>query len=96
MSGYGFKPESLMYWTRVGLGTLLGALHAFFWRPPSSIISSFLNMLLVYVSTYYLFKRVYSGRLKDDSATWKEGVGSFFLAWLFTWFLLYNILFPSG
>ncbi|MEM2930300.1 MAG: hypothetical protein QW797_05515 [Thermoproteota archaeon] len=90
------KPESLMYWTRVGLGALLGFLHAFFWRPPSSIISSFLNMLLVYLSTYYLFKKVYRERLKDDAATWKEGVGSFFLAWLFTWFLLYNILFQPG
>jgi len=96
MSGYRFKPESLIYWTRVALGALLGALHAFFWRPPSTIISALLNMFLIYVLTYYFFKRIYRNRLKDESAAWKEGVGSFFLAWLFTWFLLYNILFPSG
>lgn len=96
MSEYRFKPESLIYWTRVALGAILGAFHAFFWRPPSPMISAFLNMVLAYFLTYYFFKRIYRGRLKDESVTWKEGVGSFFLAWLFTWFLLYNILFPSG
>lgn len=89
-----FKPKTVMYWTRVIIGAALGALHALFWRPPSSLISSILIVLAVYVFTYRLFKMAYKGKLKDEGAIWKEGAGSFFLAWLFTWFLLYNMLFP--
>jgi len=92
----GFKPETIMYWSRVLLGVILGILHAFFWRPPLSIISSFSIALLVYIITYRVFKMVYGRVLNDKSAAWKEGFGSFFLSWLFTWFLLYNIFFTSG
>ncbi len=74
----------------------MGIVHALFWRPPLSIISSFSLMLIVYLITYHFFKKLYGDVLSDKDAAWKEGVGSFFLSWLFTWFLLYNTLFPSG
>jgi hypothetical protein len=92
----GFKPETVMYWSRVALGALLGAVYAFFWRPPWSIISSLSFALIVYLLTYHLFKILYGGVLSDKSTVWKEGIGSFFLSWLFTWFLLYNTLFRPG
>jgi len=74
----------------------MGIVHALFWRPPLSIISSFSLMLTVYLITYYFFKKLYGNVLGDKDAVWKEGIGSFFLSWLFTWFLFYNTLFPSG
>jgi fatty acid desaturase len=96
MSRSRFKPETQMYWIRVALGALIGALHAFFWRPPLSIITSFSTVVSIYLLTYYFFRKIYEGKLEDEKASWKEGIGSFFLAWLFSWFLLYNTLFPSA
>lgn len=91
-----FKPETVMYWTRVGIGAIMGIVHALFWRPPWSILSSFSLMLAIYLATYQLFKKLYGEALSNKDAVWREGVGSFFLSWLFTWFLLYNTLFTSG
>ncbi|MGQ9478739.1 MAG: hypothetical protein ACUVQ0_01795 [Thermoproteota archaeon] len=90
----GFKPETIMYWTRVALGALLGVVNALFWRPPFSLLTAFSIALLIYTITYRVFKWKFRREtLTDKDAPLKEGIASFFLTWLFTWFFLYNVLF---
>ena len=89
------QPLTIIYWTRVLLGTIAALICAFL----TSIITDFsiLNgvsiALLVYIITYYVYKAQFLGKVAKPSKIFSTGVGAYFLSWLVMWALFYTVLY---
>lgn len=84
----------VLYWGRVLLGLFLGVVNSLFWAG-GQFIQALSSAGLIYVITYYIFKRGLRIRPEDvggDSKLWLVGLGGFFFTWLFVWGLLYTLL----
>lgn len=90
--------ERLVYWIRVVLGTILGAMYAVYWRESwGGFLSAVSYAILFYILTYYLITiSLGSYRVEILGGTRKIftiGIGIFFISWLFFWILLYTLFF---
>jgi len=88
------KPLSVIYWTRVCLGIVAGALCVVFG------FNNFLNGLslgmLFYVITNYFLKQLFIAKVEKSSKVFTTGIGAYFLTWIVAWIVFYSLTHPTG
>jgi len=92
-------PVVQLYWIRVALGVVAGALSAAvaFWIGGSmsnidTLVNSFTIALIVYLATYYVFKAMYKNKIEKQSKILSTAVLMYFFAWLPFFILFYTII----
>jgi len=90
-------PVVQLYWIRVVLGVIAGAISAALalYLPLgdlSSLIDSFTIALMVYLVSYYPLKAIYEPKVDKQSKILSTGVLMYFFAWL-PFFVLFFTLF---
>ncbi|MBS7642902.1 MAG: hypothetical protein QW374_03505 [Candidatus Bathyarchaeia archaeon] len=85
-----------IYWIKVAIGLILGFIVA------STRIPLLLGLsiaIFIYIALHYVLKwRIGEDRLEDMGGERKlvmEGIGSFFLAYIFASILFYTLLYPT-
>jgi hypothetical protein len=88
------KPLSVIYWTKVCLGIVAGAL---------CVVLGFKNFLnglsfgiLLYTITHYIFKQLFISKVEKSSKVLTTGIGAYFLMWLVAWIVFYSLTHPYG
>lgn len=95
------KPLDVIYWFRVLLGVLAGALCAVFdifverTIPPGmdwNILLRGLSLaMLIYLTTYYVIKPIFIKKVEKPSKLLTMGIGVYFAAWVVFWALFYTL-----
>jgi len=90
-------PVVQLYWIRVSLGVIAGAVSAVLalylpLNDLSSLIDSFTIALLIYLVSYYPLKAIYSKKIEKQSKILSTAVIMYFFAWL-PFFVLFFTLF---
>ena len=90
-------PIVQLYWTRVVLGVVAGALSGALalylpLNDLSSLIDSFTIALLVYLVSYYPLKAIFGKKVEKQSKILSTGIIIYFLAWL-PFFVIFFTLF---
>ncbi len=91
------KPMALIYWLRVILGIIAGAIStAITLAGGERGLNTFLNgvtiALVVYLVSFYIIKAKYANKVEKQSKLMTQGIGMYFFAWLVTWVLSYTII----
>ena len=87
-------PIVQLYWIRVTLGIVAGAISAVvavFLFPIddiSSLVNSITMALLIYFITYYILRATYKNKIEKQSKILSTGIGMYFFAWI-TFFVLF-------
>jgi hypothetical protein len=87
-------PVVQLYWVRVILGIVAGAISAviavflFPINDISSLVNSITIALLIYFVTYYIFRATYKNKIEKPSKILSTGIGMYFFAWI-TFFVLF-------
>ncbi|UCE95365.1 MAG: hypothetical protein JSV51_06450 [Candidatus Bathyarchaeota archaeon] len=97
------KPLTAIYWTRAGLGIVIGVLCALYvYFSVSSELASIYTLLtglsfamLFYIASFYVIKPKFSGQIEKPSKLVTQGIGIYFFAWLVSWILILTLLMPS-
>jgi len=88
------KPLSVIYWIRVCLGVVAGALCVVLG------FNNFLNGLslgmLFYAITHYFLKQLFIAKVEKSSKVLTTGIGAYFLTWLVAWIIFYSLTHPTG
>ena len=89
-------PIVQLYWIRVVLGIVAGALSAVLAQylpltDLSSLIDSFTIALLIYLVSYYPLKAMYSGKIEKQSKVLSTGIAMYFFAWLPFFVLFFTV-----
>ncbi|MGA2522691.1 MAG: hypothetical protein ABSF65_00905 [Candidatus Bathyarchaeia archaeon] len=90
-------PVVQLYWIRISLGVVAGAISAVLalylpLNDLSSLIDSFTVALLIYLVSYYPLKAIYSKKIEKQSKILSTAVLGYFFAWL-PFFVLFFTLF---
>lgn len=92
-------PVVQLYWIRVVLGVLAGAVSAAFaWyanlplNDLSSLIDSFTIALLVYLVSYYPLKAIFAKKIEKQSKILSTGIIMYFFAWIPFFVLFFTLL----
>ncbi|MEM2875400.1 MAG: hypothetical protein QXL67_00375 [Candidatus Bathyarchaeia archaeon] len=85
------KPLSFVYWGRVALGFVVGALEALIRIDDLFTLASM--SILVYLVTYYLCKWRLINKVKKPSSLATTGIGAYFITWITSLILLYTLLY---
>ena len=91
-------PVVQLYWIRVALGILAGAVAAvvaFYFGSLTDItalINSITVALIIYFITYYVFKSVYQRKIEKASKILSTGIGMYFFAWIAFFVLFYTTI----
>ena len=90
-------PVVQLYWIRISLGVVAGAISAVLalylpLNDLSSLIDSFTVALLIYLVSYYPLKAIYSKKIEKQSKILSTAVIMYFFAWL-PFFVLFFTLF---
>ena len=81
-------PIVQLYWIRVVLGIIAGALSAVVaflignMTNIDTLVNSFTIALIVYLASYYVLKAVYKNKIEKQSKILSTGVAMYFFAWL--------------
>ncbi|MGD0319246.1 MAG: hypothetical protein ABSB56_06095 [Nitrososphaerales archaeon] len=86
-------PFDKLYWLRIGLG-VLGGLAADRVFAPGDYVDGLLIGVIFYLASYYVARYVWFKDLAREnlSKIYSTGIGSYVLAFLFTWILLFTLL----
>ena len=90
-------PVVQLYWIRIVLGVVAGAISAALalYLPLtdlSTLIDSFTIALLIYLASYYPLKAIYAKKIEKQSKILSTAVLAYFFAWL-PFFVLFFTLF---
>jgi len=91
-------PIVQLYWIRVALGIISGALSAVVaimignMTDITTLVNSFTIALLVYLASYYVLKAVYKTKIEKQSKILSTGVAMYFFAWLPFFVLFYTTI----
>jgi hypothetical protein len=89
------KTLSIIYWSRVGLGVIAALMNILYDFAIGLETSSFLRGLsfamLIYILTYYVFKRLFIAKVENPSKLFTTGIGAYFIIWVVTWALFYTL-----
>ncbi len=91
-------PIVQLYWIRVALGIIAGALSAavaFVLGATNSIttlVNCFTVALIVYLASYYALKAMYKNKIEKQSKILSTAVAMYFFAWLPFFILFYTIM----
>jgi len=91
------RPLTIIYWTRVLLGIVAASICTLLSAPQSgfNIFNGVTMALLVYIITYYVYKKLFVTKVEKPTKIFSTGVGAYFLSWIMTWALLYTILYKT-
>jgi zinc transporter ZupT len=90
-------PVVQLYWLRVVLGMIAGAITAvlaFFGNinDLTTLLNSVTLALLVYFVTYYIMRGYYKTKIEKQSKILSTAIGMYFFAWLTFFVLFYTII----
>ncbi len=91
-------PVVQLYWLRVALGVIAGAIAAvlaksLFAGPDiTPLINSITVALLIYFITYYIFRASYKEKIPKQSKILSTGIGMYFFSWIAFFVLFYTII----
>ena len=91
-------PIVQLYWIRVALGIISGALSAIVailignMTDITTLVNSFTIALVVYLASYYVLKAVYKTKIEKQSKILSTGVAMYFFAWLPFFVLFFTII----
>lgn len=97
------KPLNIIYWTRAGLGLVIGILCAvyLYFSVTSDLFSLYTLLtgisfaMLFYIATYYIIKLKFFARVEKPSKLIMQGIGIYFFAWVISWTLIITLFMPS-
>jgi hypothetical protein len=94
----GMQPLTIIYWTRVLFGIAAAVISIFIGSVilDFNLLNSLSIALLVYIVTYYLYKRFFLKKVEKPSSIFSTGVGAYFLSWLVMWVLIYTLLYRQS
>lgn len=89
-------PVVQLYWTRVMLGIVAGALSGFLALYMSltnltTLIDSFTVALIIYLISYYPLRAIYQKKIEKQSKILSTGIIMYFFAWLPFYILFFTI-----
>ena len=90
-------PVVQLYWLRVVLGMVAGAITAvlaFFGNinDLTTLLNSITLALLIYFVTYYIIRGYYKNRIEKQSKILSTAIGMYFFAWLSFFVLFYTAI----
>jgi len=91
------KPVVQLYWIRVVLGIIAGAITAAFaafygsMSDLTTLINSITVALLIYFVTYYILRGYYKNKIEKQSKILSTAIGMYFFAWLSFFVLFYTV-----
>jgi hypothetical protein len=91
------RPLVLIYWTRLALSIVAGAISAWVaWMLKETSISTFINgltiALLLYLLSYYALKARFRDKVEKPSKIMTMGIFMYFIAWAVFFILFSTIL----
>lgn len=97
------KPLTIVYWSRAGLGLVIGmlcGLYVYFsvsteLRDIYTLVTGLSFAMLFYIATHYILKFKFSARVEKQSKLMTQGIGIYFFAWIVTWTLMVSLLLPT-
>ncbi len=94
------KPLSIIYWTKVLLGAIVGLLSGALGAAAGNFSIGF-NLfngisiaLLVYLLVYYVYKRLFLAQVGKTTKLLSTGIGGYFMAWVVIFALVFTLLSP--
>jgi len=91
-------PIVQLYWIRVVLGIIAGALSAVVaflignMTNIDTLVNSFTIALIVYIASYYVLKAVFQNKIEKQSKILSTAVLMYFFAWLPFFILFYTMI----
>jgi zinc transporter ZupT len=90
-------PVVQLYWLRVVLGMVAGAITAvlaFFGNIDdlTTLLNSVTLALLIYFVTYYITRGYYKDKIEKQSKILSTAIGMYFFAWLTFFVLFYTVI----
>ena len=95
---YDMTPIAQLYWIRIALGIIAGAVSAvvaFLIGNMTSIdtlVNSFTIALIIYLASYYVLKAVYKNKIEKQSKILSTAVAMYFFAWLPFFILFFTMI----
>lgn len=91
------NPLSIIYWTRFLLGIVAALICTLFigLLGDISIFNGISIALLVYIISYYIYKRFFMAQVEKPSKIFSTGVGAYFLTWIVMFTLFFTLLGPT-
>jgi len=91
------RPLVLIYWTRLALSILAGAVSALVATMleelnPTTFINGLTIALLIYLSTYYVLKAKFRDKVEKPTKIMSMGIFMYFISWAVFFTLFYSIL----
>jgi len=91
------SPVVQLYWMRVLLGIVAGAIAAIFasFMPLydyTTLINSVTVALLVYFITYYILRATLKTKIEPQSKILTTGIGIYFFSWILFFVLFYTVI----
>ena len=90
-------PVVQLYWLRVVLGIVAGAITAFLavllfdFNSIETLVNSLTVALLIYFVTYYILRGYYKDKIEKQSKILSTAIGMYFFAWIAFFVLFYTI-----
>jgi ABC-type uncharacterized transport system permease subunit len=91
-------PVVQLYWIRVALGIIAGAITAVaaFFLGNETNISSLLNSvsiaIIVYFISYYVLRPMFKSKIEKQSKILSTGIGMYFFTWIAFFVLFYTTI----
>ena len=91
-------PFDKLYWFRIGLGAVGGALAKLVFSPSQSASPDYADGILVamifYLASYYIARYAMFRKLQREYFVrlYTTGIGSFIMMFIFVWVLLFTLL----
>ena len=90
-------PVVQLYWLRVALGIVAGAitavLAALFESPDiTTLVNSITVALLIYFVTYYIIRGFYKTKIEKQSKILSTAIGLYFFSWIAFFVLFYTAI----
>ena len=91
-------PITQLYWIRVVLGIISGAISAvivFILHNPNditSLVNGFTVALILYLATYYILKASFKDKIEKQGKILSTAIAMYFFAWLSFFVLFYTVI----
>ena len=91
-------PITQLYWIRVVLGVVSGAISAvvvFLLKNPNdltSLINGFTVALILYLVTYYILKASFKDKIEKQGKILSTAIAMYFFAWLSFFVFFYTVI----
>jgi len=95
-------PITQLYWIRVVLGIIAGAISAyivFLLNAPNdltSVVNGFTIALILYLVTYYILKAAFKEKIEQQGKILSTAIMMYFFAWLSFFVLFYTVFWVAA